>query len=229
MKQNQTKAIVAIALILLLALSVYRTQQGLGGRSAVIIDQLYGDNLDYGFSMKTRALLMSNGYDVRLYQGEDVTLDLFYGVDWSVDIVVLRMHSGVFDNRTWLFTHEEYDSSKHVLEQLSREANIGICGSVEYPVFTVSSGFFERSIEFDGGLVVVMGCNGLEVDDLGSALMGCGAGAVVGWSGAVTIEETDEVILRFMERVIDGDSIGQSVEGTGLVIFPADAVGFKLG
>ena len=205
MKGKQTKAIVVLLLILLLALSVYRTQQSLGGRSAVIIDQLYGDNLEYGFSEKAGALLRNNGYDVRLYQGEEVTLNLIYGIDWSADIIVLRMHSGVFDNRTWVFTHEEYDPSKHVLEQLSREANIGICGSVEYPVFTVSSDFFERSIEFDGGLVVVMGCNGLEVDDLGSALMGCGAGAVVGWEGAITIEETDEMVLRFMERILDGD------------------------
>ena len=142
MKGRENKVIVVLLAVLLLALSVYRTQNSLGGKSAVIIDQLYGDNLDFGFSEKAIGLLRSNGYDVGLYQGEDVTIDLVYGIDWSAHVIVLRMHSGVFDNRTWLFTHEEYDSSKHVLEQLSRDANIGYAAqwstlSLLFPVISV--------------------------------------------------------------------------------------------
>ena len=125
-------------------------------------------------------MLSENGFEVVVFQGEGVTLGLFYDTVWDMDIIVLHMHSGVFDNRTWLFTHEEYDPSKHVLEQLSRDVNIGQCKSVYYPVFTLSSTFFQRNIEFQGGLVEVMGCNGLDEADLGASLVGAGAGVVVG-------------------------------------------------
>jgi hypothetical protein len=103
----------------------------------VIVDQLYGENLNFCIIERYRNLLEGNGCSVRVLGGERVTLSLFYEADWGADITILRMHFGVFDVRTWLFTHEEYNSSKHVLEQLSGEAYIGRCGSVQHPVFSL--------------------------------------------------------------------------------------------
>ncbi len=229
MKGNQGKILIVLALISLLALSVYFKHRDLPSRNAVIVDQLYGENPSFGFTERCRDLLEENGYSVRVFKGERVTLSLFYESIWGTDIVILRMHSGVFDNRTWLFTHEEYDSSKHVLEQLSGEANIGRCGSVESPVFTVSSAFFQRSLEFENGLVVVMGCNGLEMDDLGAVFMGSGAGAVVGWRGPISVMETDEAVLSLLEHMLRGESLRESVVETGLSFYPLDAGAFRLG
>ncbi|MBE0633310.1 hypothetical protein IH574_01960, partial [Candidatus Bathyarchaeota archaeon] len=200
MKGNLGKPLAVIALVLLLAFSVYQKQRSLGGKEAVIVDQLSGENT--GFVERCSGLLEPRGYSVRVFKGENVTIGLFQGLDWRVALVVLRMHSGVFDDRTWLFTHEKYDSSKYVLEQLSGEADIGVCGSVDYPVFTVSSDFFKRNLEFDGGLVIVMGCNGLDRDDLGRVLYETGAGAVVGWNTPVTVEETDEAVYGFLEEML---------------------------
>ena len=215
--------------ILLLGLSVYIRQQSLPVKSAVIVDQLYGENPDFGFVETADGLLSENGYEVTVFSGENVTLDLFYDTIWDMDIIILRMHSGVFNNWTWLFTHEEYDPAKHILEQLSRDANIGRCKSVDYPVFTLSSTFFQRNLEFQGGLVVVMGCNGLDLDDLGSALVESGAGVVVGWRGAITVEKTDEVVIDFLERFLSGDTVGEAVRDSGLVFYPDDAEGIGLG
>ena len=157
-----------------------------------------------------------------------MTASLFHDLDWEADIVVLRVHSGVFNNVTWLFSHEEYDPSKYVLEQLGGQVNFGRCGSVEYPVFVVSSGFLE-GVESRGGLVVVMGCNGLERNDLGEVLQRDGVGAVVGWSGSVTVEETDMTVLRLLARVLSGADLASAVDNTGLRVFPTDALCFKLG
>ena len=227
--EKRAKIVFIFTVIFLLGLSVYIRQQSLPGKSAVIVDQLYGENLNYGFVEQAQNLFHEEGYDVRVFRGEEVTLNLFYRIDWDMDIVLLRMHSGVFDNRTWLFTHEEYDPREHVLEQLSRDINIGRCKSVDYPVFTLSSSFFQRNIEFQGGLVVVMGCNGLDEPDLGYALVESGADIVVGWKGAITVEETDEAVIVFLERLVSGDTVGESVEGTGLVFYPGFSDGFKLG
>jgi hypothetical protein len=225
-KGNLGKPLAVIALVLLLAFSVYQKQRSLGGKEAVIVDQLSGENT--GFVERCSGLLEPRGYSVRVFKGENVTIGLFQGLDWRVALVVLRMHSGVFDNRTWLFTHEKYDSSKYVLEQLSGEANIGVCGSVDYPVFTVSSDFFKRNLEFDGGLVIVMGCNGLDRDDLGRVLYETGAGAVVGWNTPVTVEETDEAVYGFLEEMLSGESLLVAMKETGLDYYPEGAREFRL-
>ena len=218
-----------LIVILLLDLSVYIRQQSFPVKSAVIVDQLFGENPDFGFVETASGLLSENGFDVVVISGENVTIDLFYDTVWDMDIIVLRMHSGVFDNRTWIFTHEEYDPAKHILEQLSRDANIGRCKSVDYPVFTLSSTFFQRNLEFQGGIVVAMGCNGLDEADLGSALVESGAGVVVGWSGAITVEETDEAVIVFLELLLSGDTVGEAVGGTGLVFYPDNVDSFSLG
>lgn len=229
MQGSKAKILIVFVTILLLGLSVYFKQHSLPGKSAVIVDQLFEENTDFGFVERACGLLNENGYDVVVFRGEEVTLGLFYDTDWDMDIIVLRMHSGVFDNRTWLFTHEEYDPSMHVIEQLSRDVNIGRCESIDYPVFTLSSSFFRRNIMFHGGLVIVMGCIGLDEADLGIALVESGAGIVVGWNGAITVEETDEAVTAFLERILKGGTVGEAVDKTGLVFYPDYSDSFKLG
>lgn len=229
MNEKKVKIGVIITLILLLGISVIIKQRSLPGKSAVIVDQLFGENTGFGFVERTQSLFYDKGYEVKVFQGEEVTLDLFYNTVWDMEIIILRMHSGVFDNRTWLFTHEEYDPAKHVLEQLSRDVNIGRCKSVEYPVFTLSSSFFQRNIDFNGVLVVVMGCNGFDEPDLVTFFVESGAVAVVGWNGAITVEETDESVLIFLENILSGKTFGESIGDTGLEFYPDSALGYKLG
>jgi len=227
--EKKVKIGVIFTLILLLGLSVYIKQRSLPGKSAVIVDQLYGENPSFGFVERAHSILNEKGYNVRIFQGEDVTLDLFYDTVWDMEIIILRMHSGVFDNRTWLFTHEEYEPVKHVIEQLSRDVNIGRCKSVEYPVFTMSSSFFQRNIDFNGGLVVVMGCNGLDEVDLVSSFVESGADVVVGWNGAITVEETDEAVIFFLEQILSGYNVCEAIGDSGLEYYPDSAHAFRLG
>ena len=231
------KTLVLIVLVALLAFTVYRKQLELeSDKRAVIIDQLYSENREYGFSDRCSTLLEAEGYSVRLCRGENVSVDFLRDSKWSMDIIVLRMHSGVFDNFTWLFTHEPYSSKKHVTEQLTGEINIGVCPSVDYHVFTVSSRFIGVNAVLDGGLVLVMGCSGLEKNDLGEALMESGAGAVIGWDGPVTVEETDKAVLSLLMEILDGKTIGEAVgaqeqlsSGVRLGFYPSYSGDYKLG
>ena len=77
--------------------------------------------------------------------------------------------------------------------------------------------------------MLVMGCNGLDEADLGSALVESGAGVVVGWRGAITVEETDEAVIVFLDRLLEGDTVGEATGSTGLVFYPDDANRFRLG
>ena len=64
-----------LIVFLLLGLSVYIRQQSFPVKSAVIVDQLFGENPDFGFVETASGLLSENGFDVAVISGEEVTLD----------------------------------------------------------------------------------------------------------------------------------------------------------
>ena len=70
--------------------------------------------------------------------------------------------------------------------------------------------------------------NGLEMDDLGQVLVEKGAGAVVGWDRAVTMEETDAAVLGFLERLLSGMGLGEALDESGMCYHPARAGVFRL-
>ena len=70
MNKNLSRAAVAIILVSLLNYSVYTKQQSLQGKKAVIVDQLHGGNVEYGFTERCRELLTSNGYSVKVFKGK---------------------------------------------------------------------------------------------------------------------------------------------------------------
>ena len=52
---------------------------------------------------------------------------------------------------------------------------------------------------------------------------------MVGWREAITVEETDEAVVVFLERLLSGYTVGKATGGTGLVFYPDDAEGIGLG
>ena len=197
-------------------------------KTAVIVNQLEG--LDGGgrFIESALELLEASGYGVRVFRGEEVTLGLMLEGVWDARIVVLRMHSGVFDGETWLFTHERYSNRRYVVEQLLGLVNIGQCRGVDYPVFTFSPRFLSEATGFKG-VVILMGCNTMELGDLPRVLVEGGCEAVVGFEGPVTIEEADQATQVLLGRLLEGLELGDSVDGLGFQVFPAERSHFKLG
>jgi len=220
--------LVTVAL-LLLGLSVWRTQQRLTATSprAVIIDPLHNITTDLNFTGKACDLLVFNGYRVDTVISDDVTVEALKQIS-GYDLVVLRVHSGVFDEGVWFFTCEEFDGSKYVLEQLSGEVHIATCPSDPQLLFAVGSRFVAHYLgELDGSLVVLMGCDDLSESDLGEAFVNGGAVGVVGWDGPVTLDASDVAVLGFLELYLNGvdvvDAVGVEsgdVFNASLVFYP---------
>ena len=57
-----------------------------------------------------------------------------------------------------------------------------------------------------------MGCESMDDTGLADVIVSCGASAVVGWRGPVSIDESDMVALRSLEILISGSSVGEAVE-----------------
>lgn len=203
----KTLALVTVAIILL-GVSVYRTQQRITTASpkALFIDPLNDIPTEMNFTKQARTLFESHGYKVHTLVGDEVTVESLKQIS-GYDIVVFRVHSGIFEDDVWFFTCEEFDGSKYVLEQLSGEVHIATCPSDPRLLFSVGSRFVEHYlVGLDGSLVVLMGCDGLTHTGLAEAFIGSGATGVVGWDGPVTLDASDEAVLGFLESYLGGEN-----------------------
>ena len=74
----------------------------------------------------------------------------------------------------------------------------------------------ERSImDYDGTVVVLMGCFGLHSLDLPKAFVGRGASVVIDWNGLVDIKEADKATLTLLRMMLlEKMSVDESVKVT---------------
>ena len=224
--------------ILLLGASVWNTQKTLDRATLNVI--IYDQLLDVPSAMDfdDEALNICEGHMKMNYlSGDEVDVNTLKLGPGSSALAVFRVHSGVFDNRTWLFTGEGYSESGHVIDQVRGLVHIARCSSTSELVFAVGPGFIhEYWGDMDRCVIMLMGCESLDDTGLANVMVNRGASAVVGWKGPVSIDESDMVSLRLLEALILGSSVGEAVEqvdvefglGGRLVFHPVEAYGFRL-
>ncbi len=208
--------------------------------TAVILDPISTSLGDKNFTKRCTALLEAAGYTVEAYEGGEVTVERVKSIRGCY-LLVLRVHSSVFDEGVWFFTGEPYSSTEHVPEQLSNDLHIGRTSLMENLTFAVGASFITRNLRdrLPGALVVLMGCDGLRRANLAEAFTEAGAAAYVSWDGPITIEQTDEATLGLLNSLVTErltlresvDSAPLGSEGgfnTTLTIYPADGGGFRL-
>lgn len=230
-------AALTLFLLVVSGVSAYLKGRELGSRPprAVILDALPQFGVS-GFTDECSNMLRSHGYAVDVYRGPEVTVDRLKSLG-GYRVIVMRVHSGVFEGGVWLFTGEEFDNAKYVLEQLLGEVHLSRNPNDPRLMFAVGSRFVGHHLggRLGGCLVVLMGCDGLAAEDLAVALNGAGAAAVVGWGGPVRLEETDRAALGLLSRMMDGLCLGDAVglasgaEGSSMVVYPEEGRSFRLG
>jgi hypothetical protein len=175
----------------------------------VIVDQLSLAFPDGGtFVQSATRMLERVGYEVEYVGGEDVTVDVYRELpERGDDLVILRVHNafgqaqGYVQGFVGLFTGERYGVRGH------DEPGLGVVttsGAADEWYYGVGPEFVESAMEgsFDGALVVMMGCNGLETSTTAEAFLDRGARAVVGWSDYVSLEHTDAATERLLEKLL---------------------------
>ena len=213
MKRYIFIALVALTLILLASISC-------GNRSAesdnsqpkaAIIDQLYLLEPNPEFIEKTTENLMSYGFSVDLWQGEEITVEFYRNLPrYGYKLLVLRVHSGLLlallhaqvvpSATTYIFTGETYTTAKYVSEQLTDRVSNALM-TTEYPlVFAVNSEFIQNDLKgtFNDTIIIAMGCESHYYDDMAVAFMEKGASAYLGWSGIVSLDYVDEASLNLL-------------------------------
>ena len=238
MRKRDFIAVLVASSILLLGASVWDTQktQDMATRGVIVYDQLSDVPSDVGFEAEVR-VIFKDGINVEYLSGEEVSVGTLRHCPGSSTLAVFRVHSGVFDNETWLFTGEGYSESGHIMDQLKGLVHIARCSSTSELVFAVGPEFIrEYWGELDGTVVLLMGCESMDDTGLADEMVRLGASLVVGWRGPVSIDESDEATLMLLEALVSGSPVEEAVEmvnaelglGDRLVFYPPEAQGFRL-
>jgi hypothetical protein len=187
-----------------------------GGLKAAIIDQLYLRQPNPDFITQTTQLLESAGFMVDVWQGSDVTVDFYRKMpSMGYRFILFRVHSGTLMELqgdktvelpdTYIFTAENYTTSRYVIDQLSNKVSYAVMEEGTPAVFAVNSAFIKSAKgAFNRTVILSMGCESFRHSDLEQAFIAKGASVYIGWSDVVTLEHVDKVTLQLVKNYITG-------------------------
>ncbi|MBN2186093.1 MAG: hypothetical protein JW732_01420 [Dehalococcoidia bacterium] len=195
---------------------------------AAIIDQLYSLQPNEAFISEVAGELEDYGFEVALYQGDEVTVNLYGQLpSYGYKLIIFRAHSGLLGSkeeiieRTCLFTNEPYSQTEHVAEQLSDQLAMARIDEHHPWVFGIGDKFVIQSmtVQFDNTVIVMMGCSCLYLDDLAQAFIDKGASAYLAWDATVALDYVDEATPYLLRQLcLEKVSIKKAVTSTMNVV-----------
>jgi len=201
-----------------------------GELKAVIVDQLSSVQENEEFIGNVTKELEDYGFEVDLCQGDNVTVDFYCQLPThGYKLIIFRAHSGllaeneVTQDRTVLFTNEEYSQLKHYDDQLRDRLVMARVDENHPMVFGIPPKFIAESMKgkFDEAVVIMMGCSGLFMRDLAEAFIDKGASIYVAWNGSVELYYVDEATAYLVTQLCSRNmTIKEAVDNTRVVIGP---------
>jgi hypothetical protein len=192
------------------------------------------------FNSTCTELLTASRFDAKYYAGEDVTIDFYRDLpSKGARILIIRAHSSVRANTSNvdLYTSEIYQDSlasgRYYDLAVNKHISRAYFNYSEAEYFAVGPSFISDVMngDFHESLVILMGCKSLNQTSMADALLDRGAKVVVGWTGDITVSDTDTCALELLELLLDKSYTLQGavnrvnddnpLTGTRLVYHPA--------
>ncbi len=177
---------------------------------AAIVDQLYNVRSNQAFIGRTTQQLEDYGFEIDVYQGDDVTVNLYQNLpSYGYRLIIFRVHSGVLigteavANKTWLFTNEPYSRTRYYFGQLRGQLTHGTINEDIPSVFTVGAKFITQGTkgQFANTAIIVMGCAGYGFEDLAQAFIEKGASTYMAWDASVGLRYVDDTTTALIEKL----------------------------
>ncbi len=213
MDRKHSIAIIVIS-VTLLGYSVFQTQRVLvkPHQKVILFDQLSSIETASNFPEEIGKRTESMGCKFEYYNESSATLERLGRPPFG-RIVILRVHSGVFEEDVWLFSGENYSESRYVMEQLKGVVHMARCSSISKTVFAFSEVYVQENWQgMKDSIVFLMGCEGLSDTGLAEVMVECGAVGVVGWDRDISVDVSDRVFLDLLDRMIKGMVLSEAIE-----------------
>jgi len=182
---------------------------------AAIIDSLCIMDQNQTFSSKANQTLLEAGFDVDMYIGSDVTVELFQNLpSLGYKLIILRVHTspGLVAFFTGIQKNPDSDSKYYDLLFMQLVRNGIVQEQTFYAVtpdlIMLSQGRFRNSI------VIIDSCYGLNSTSMASAFIKKGASAYIAWNKGVYSNYSDDATLALINNLLEGMTIGQAVDAT---------------
>ena len=227
MRFGRLSLVLAVLAVLLLPAGCGSKTQTDDGYKAAIIDQLAFRDPDPAFITQATGLLKSVGFEVDVWQGTQITVDFYRKLpSMGYRFILMRVHSGslvqikngeaVEMPDTYLFTAENYTTTKYVTDQLTNKVSYAIMEANTPNVFAVNSDFIRSANgTFHNTVILAMGCESSEHTDLERAFVAKGASVYIGWSDIVTLDHVDKTTLDLLKNFCTGGmTVSQGISQT---------------
>lgn len=201
-----------------------------GKLKAAIVDQLSSFRENEAFITNVTGELEDYGFEVYLYQGDNITVDLYRRLPThGYKLIVFRAHSGILGEdeevhyKTTLFTNEPYSTVNHLPEQIDDRLVMARVDEGYPMVFGIPPAFISESMKgkFDDTVVIMMGCSGIYMTDLAQAFIDKGASAYLAWDASVELDYTDEATRYLIGQLCSENvTIKEAVDSTMVDIGP---------
>lgn len=202
-------------------------------RKAAIVDQLSISAPNQTFATTSTTMLEAAGFHVDYYRGEDVTVDFYRNLaSHDYGLLVLRVHSGVgqYSDVVILYTSENYTET-YLREQLKGQL-VKVCIQKGGPAyFGITPNFVRECMSghFHNTIVILMGCDGLEKNDMAKAFIEKGARLFISWDGPVMPDHTDKTTKHMLLNLVaKNQTIQNAVTETMIEVGPDPTYGSLL-
>ncbi len=191
-----------------------------GPPRAGIVDQLSLTFPNPDFIDEATAILEAADYVVEYFPGEEVTVDFYASLpDRDFDMILLRTHSdrlvgewqGEPVDETILFSSEPWDDDKYLEEKANKRITSARYFQGCERLFGISPDFVEDSMKgnFDGALVIAMGCDATGSSRTAESFINKGAEAFIGWNELASATHTDLATESLLRHLVEDDLSAQ--------------------
>jgi hypothetical protein len=208
---------------------------------AAIVDQLNDSSPNQTFIQTSRSLLNNAGFSVYYYSQAAVDVSFYRTLpSRGFGLIILRVHSALHEESSYLvlFTTEPFDdakaSSTYLQDFLSDPPRLVRARITEDsdPYFGITPSFVSSmNGEFNGAMIIMMGCSGLDAahTSMADALIKKGARVCTGLDGLVSPPYTDDVTTRLLEKIlVENETVGTAVAEINSEVGPDPTYNSKL-
>ena len=237
----EVAVVLVVSCVLVYAFLNSKNQIGSSAPKAAIVDQLSDSSPNQTFVQTATSLLNKAGFSVYYYSQAAIDVTFYRTLpSRGFGLIILRVHSALNEESSYLvlFTTEPFDndkaSSTYLQDFLSDPPRLVRARITEDsdPYFGITPSFVSSmNGEFNGAMIIMMGCSGLDPvhTSMADALIKKGARVCTGLDGLVSPPYTDDVTTRLLEKMlVENETVGTAVAEINSEVGPDPTYNSKL-